>query len=128
MLLWFYLIKMEAYSQDLRDRVINLYFEQSYSRKEIATILFISYATVCGWIRRFKAIGNCQSRQHLNPGRPCRYTDRKAILRYLESHPDAGAIEIRDVLCPELPMSTFYDTLHRLKITYKKRAKILAKI
>lgn len=119
---------MEAYSQDLRDRVINLYFEQSYSRNEIAAILFISYATVCGWIRRFKATGNCQSRQHLNPGRPCRYTDRKAILRYLESHPDAGAIEIREALCPELPMSTFYDTLHRLKITYKKRAKILTKI
>ena len=47
--------------------------------------------------------------------------DKQAILDYLISHPDANGVQIRDDLIPEIPMSTFYDTLKRLKITYKKK-------
>ena len=47
---------------------------------------------------------------------------KSAILAYLEKHPDADGIQIRDGVAPELPMSTFYDTLHRMNITYKKKS------
>ena len=47
--------------------------------------------------------------------------DKNKILEYLKSNPDANGIEIRDVVAPDLPMSTFYDTLARFNITYKKK-------
>ena len=47
--------------------------------------------------------------------------DEAKVLEYLEANPDANAIEIRDAVVPGLPMSTFYDTLDRFGITYKKK-------
>jgi hypothetical protein len=43
------------------------------------------------------------------------------IREYLKANPDANAIEIRDAVVPCLPMSTFYDTLDRFGISYKKK-------
>ena len=53
---------------------------------------------------------------------------KKNILDYIKNNPDADGIQIRDAVAPKLPMSTFYDTLRRLKITYKKRTKIQTKV
>ena len=112
---------MKAYSQDLRDRVIDLHFNQQLTKAKVARLLNISYDTVRGWIKRYHLEGHCHSRQHLNPGKACRFTDKQALLDYLEANPDADGIELRDAVAPELPMSTFYDTLKRLGITYKKK-------
>ena len=128
MYIGFIFLIMKAYSQDLRDRAINLYNTGAYTRKELSKVLSISYGTICNWIRRFISTGAYDSRQHLNPGPPCRYTDKQRILDYLAENEDADGIEIRDALCPNLPMSTFYDTMSRMKITYKKRAEIQAEI
>jgi hypothetical protein len=46
------------------------------------------------------------------------------ILEFLTNNPDSQGIDIRDSVAPDIPMSTFYDTLHRMNITYKKRAQI----
>jgi transposase len=115
---------MKSYSQDLRNCAIDLYFNKSFTRSDISSTLNVSYQTICNWIIRYKETGNCSSNQHLNPGRSHRFTDKSSILKYLEANPDADGIQIRDAVAPELPMSTFYDTLHRMQITYKKRAKI----
>lgn len=112
---------MKAYSQDLRDRVINLYVHENYSRNSISQLLNISYSTVYSWIKRYIKTGDYSSKQHLNAGRPPRFTDKQAILDYIKSNPDADGIEIRNAVAPQLPMNTFYDTLHRMKITYKKK-------
>lgn len=119
---------MKAYSQDLRDRVIKLYVTEGYKRKSISEMLTISYATVCTWIKRYNETGEYNSKQHLNSGRPPRFTDKQAILDFIKENPDADGIEIRDAVSPNLPMNTFYDTVRRMKITYKKRAKIQAKV
>ena len=50
-----------------------------------------------------------------------KFTDKKAVLTYLESNPNALALEMRDALAPNLPLSTFRDALAWMKITYKKR-------
>ena len=115
---------MKAYSQDLRDRTIDLYTESNLSIKGISVLLKISYQTIRSWVKRYETTGDYSSRQHKATGRKARFEDKAAILAYLEKHPDADGIQIRDNVAPELPMSTFYDTLHRLNITYKKRAKI----
>ena len=47
---------------------------------------------------------------------------KKRVLEFLAQNPDSQGLDIRDALAPEIPMSTFYDTLRRMRITYKKRA------
>ncbi len=43
------------------------------------------------------------------------------MLNFIKDNPDADGIAIRDAVAPTLPMSTFYDTLHRMEITFKKK-------
>ena len=115
---------MEAYSQDLRDRVIELYKTKKYTKTELTKIFKLSYQTGFEWIRRYKESNDYSSKQHIQQGRKARFTDKKSVLEFLAQNPDSQGIDIRDKLAPEIPMSTFYDTLHRMGITYKKRAKV----
>ena len=119
---------MKAYSQDLRDRAIDLYENENYSRSKISKLLKIGYQTICEWVRRYKKTGDYSSKQHLVEGRKAQFTNKEVIIDYINTNPDANGVEIRDAVAPKLPMSTFYDTLRRLKITYKKRAKIQTKV
>lgn len=115
---------MKAYSQDLRDRVIDLYKRSKYKIKAISELLGIERHTISSWIKRYEESGDYSSRQHLQKGRKPRFTDKDRIINFLADNPDSQAVAIRDTVYPELAMSTFYDTLRRMEITYKKRAKI----
>ena len=119
---------MKAYSHDLRDRAIDLHENKNYSKGQISKLLKIGCQTLSEWIRRYKETGDYSSKQHLVKGRNPRFTERQVISDYINNNPDADGIQIRDAVAPELPMSTFYDTLRRLKITYKKRTKIQTKV
>ena len=121
MFLW---IRMRAYSQDLRDRVISHYNTGKYQIKDLAKMFDMTRQTISSWVKRYKETGNYSSRQHLSKGREIRFNDRKKVLEYLKINPNADGINIRDNVAPDLPMSTFYDALSRMKITYKKRIKI----
>ena len=112
---------MKAYSQDLREKVIETYQEGLLSRKQISKLFKICYDTACDWIHRYETTGDYKSQQGVGCGRKIRFDNRELILDFIEKNPDANGIEIRDAVAPELPMSTFYDTLDRLGVTYKKR-------
>lgn len=114
---------MRAYSKDLRDKVINKYKEQTMTMMAISKLFGICYESVRDWVKRYKKDGNYSSKQGVGCGRAIRFTDKDKILRYLKLYPDASGIEIRDAVAPDLPMSTFYDALSRLKITYKKKSR-----
>jgi len=118
---------MKAYSQDLRDRVIELYKTKKYTKTALTKIFKLSYQTVFDWIKRYNESGEYSSKQHIQSGRKPRFTDKKRVLEFLSANPDSEGIDIRNEVAPELPMSTFYDTLSRMKITYKKRAEIQRK-
>ncbi len=118
------LIKMKAYSQDLRDRVIDLYKTSKYKITIISNLLKLDRHTVSDWVKRYKENADYSSRQHLQKGRNARFTDKEKVVNFLANNPDSQGIDIRDAVAPELPMSTFYDTLNRMGITYKKRTKI----
>ena len=75
-------------------------------------------------VRKYLKNGDYSSKQHLAKGAKCKFTDKEAVLRYLQTNPNALAPEIRDNVAPGLPISTFRDSLSRMKITYKKRAYI----
>ena len=113
---------MRAYSQDLRSKVIERYKSNTMTLMEISKIFMISYQTVCDWVKRYKKDNDYSSKQGVGCGRAVKFTDEGKVLEYLEANPDANAIEIRDAVVPALPMSTFYDTLNRFGITYKKKS------
>jgi transposase len=113
---------MKAYSQDLRDKVISAYKTRAVTRKKISDTFGICYGTACDWIKRYETTGDYSSQQGVGCGREQRFTDKQKILDYLALNPDSNGIEIRDAVSQELPMSTFYDTLSRLEITYKKKS------
>ena len=115
---------MKAYSQDLRDRVILTYESGEHNKSKISRIFKVGYDAVCEWIDRYKKTGDYSSKQGVGCGRVARYDDKQAILDFLEKNHDANGIQIRDALIPEMHINTFYDTLKRLKITYKKSAKV----
>ena len=115
---------MKAYSQDLRDRVIDLYKRPKYKIKAISELLGIERHTIQSWIKRYKESGDYSSRQHIQTGRKAKFTDKEKIIKFLADNTDSQAIDIRNAVDPMLAMSTFYDTLRRMEITYKKRAKI----
>lgn len=117
------IINMKAYSQDLRDRVIDLYEHSKYTKATLSKLFKLDRHTVSNWIKRYQEIGDYSSRQHCQSGRKIRFNDKEKVLTYLAEHPDAEAIDIRNYLAPDLPMSTFYDALHRMNITYKKKSR-----
>lgn len=112
---------MRAYSQDLRDKVINKYKEGSMTMMAISKLFGICYESIRDWVKRYKECGDYSSKQGFGCGRAVRFTDQGKVLEHLKSYPDASGIELRDAIAPDLPMSTFYDTLARLNITYKKK-------
>lgn len=114
---------MRAYSQDLRDRVIKAY-EGNMPISEIIKIFSICRNTAENWIQRYIDTGNYSSQQGKTGQPPYKFNDKQAILDFIVKNPDADGIMIRDGVAPNLAMSTFYDTLARMEITYKKRAKI----
>ena len=113
---------MKAYSQDLRDRVIALYKTKKYTKTELTKIFKLSYQTVFEWIKRYEESNDYSSKQHIQLGRKARFTDKKRVLEFLAQNPDSQGLDIRDALATEIPMSTFYDTLRRMRITYKKKS------
>jgi len=113
---------MKSHSQDLRNIVISTYKQGKHSKSAISRMFRLSYDTVCEWIKREKETGDYSSKQGVGCGRKPIFDDKEAILKFLKENPDADGIAIRDAVAPNLAMSTFYDTLKRLEITYKKRA------
>ena len=113
---------MKAYSQDLRDRVIALYKTRKYTKTALTKIFKLSNQTVFDWIKRYEKSNDYSSKQHIQLGRKARFTDKKRVLEFLAQNPDSQGLDIRDAIAPEIPMSTFYDTLRRMRITYKKKS------
>ena len=115
---------MRAYSQDLRDRVISHYKTGQYKIVGLAKLFHIGRQTISAWISRYKENGDYSSRQHIQKGRAIKFNDRDKVLKHLSENQNSDGKTIRDSVAPGLAMSTFYDSLSRMKITYKKRAKI----
>ena len=74
---------MRAYSQDLRERVIELYKEKQYTKMELKRIFKLSYQTVFRWIKRYEESNDYSSRQHIQVGRKARFTDKERIVEYI---------------------------------------------
>ena len=81
---------MKAYSQDLRDRVIEIYKRGKINKSQIARLFSVCYGTACEWIKRYETTGNYESKQGVDCGRQPRYDDKQSIrvntYRLIEMH------------------------------------------
>jgi transposase len=115
------IIKMNSYSQDLRDKAIEIFKTKKYTRLEISKLLKIGYTTIKLWIKEYNETGSCKIVKSSKVGRKRKFDDRDAILEILKNNPELEAKEIKKRLGLEMSMTAFYNTLSRLKITYKKK-------
>jgi transposase len=115
---------MNSYSQDLRERAVNLYLTGNYNKKSLSYLLSVGYKALRSWIKLYETTGSCEFTPPLNVGRKRLFDDKDVILAYLKLNPDADGKELRNALAPHVAQSCFYNTLNRLGITYKKRGKI----
>jgi len=90
-----------------------------YTQKAVADMYRISAKTVWSWVDRYKKTGSSRAKKNRNPEKPYKFQDKQKILDYLKNHPKSLGYEIR--MAPGLAMSTFYDALKRMKITFKKK-------
>lgn len=112
---------MHGYSQDLRDKAMELYQTGNYNKTELAKLLSLGYATIRRWCDRYDETGSCLIIKPVKEGRHIIFTDKQAVLDYLQNNPDADGIELRNQLAPHVSQSCFYNTLRRMGITYKKK-------
>ena len=109
-----------TYSQDLRKKAIN-YVEQGHTQKEAADVFGVTSRTIWNWILR-KNKGILQPKKYeVYP----RKIDNDRLIKYIKDHPDAYLKEIAEEFKVD-PSSIFY-ACKRLKITLKKRQRIIKK-
>ena len=72
---------MKAYSQDLRDRVIETYRKGRLNKTQISRLFNISIDTVVDWTRRYDSTGSYSSEQGKDCGRQASFSDKERILK-----------------------------------------------
>src|SRR5579872_1829345 len=108
---------MEAYSMDLRRRVIGA-CDAGKGTKGVAQTFGVSPA----WVRRLKQ--HRRERGDIVPrnggGSRGRKIDRERLARLVREQPDATLVELRDRLGVDVTPWAISKALRELKLTYKK--------
>src|SRR3979411_948190 len=117
---------MQAYSLDLRTRVIAAYQRGEGSHAQLAQRYAMSTGAVRAWCRRHRAVGAYAPRAH-GGGAPRRLTDgaREYLKRIALERNDATLVELRDDLFEHTSVrvspATICNFLKECRITRKKR-------
>jgi transposase len=111
---------MNSYSQDIRDKAIELYKEYGTSLS-VSKLLKIRYNTICDWVKQYKKTGKCVVIKPEKEGRNRLFDDKERLLTYLAEHPDALIKDMREALAPHTSYACFYKTVLRMGLTYKKK-------
>ena len=112
---------MNAYSQDLRDKVIEIFKQGKHTRLEISKLVKIGYKTIKTWIGQYNNTGSCEIIKPKRIGRLRAFDNRDMVLEYLTKYPDASGKEMQEALAPNISDTAFYNSLARMNITYKKK-------
>jgi len=110
-----------AYSQDLRDRVI----DAGTSARRAAERFGIGIATAIVWTRRARETGERSARKQGQPKRSKLDPHRDYLLGLIEAEPDVTIVEMQERLRSEAGVSasvgTIWTFLDRNGLTFKKR-------
>lgn len=112
---------MDAYSDDLRERVMAAYDEGDKTIKEVAVMFRVSAA----WIKKLrKRQRDCNSIAALPRGRGAKPKlgdeEQKRLAELVRQDPDATLIQLRERLDIDVSLTTVWRGLARLGITFKK--------
>ena len=109
-----------AYSQDLRDRMI----DSGTSARQAAERFGIGVATAIVWVRRARE-GERSARKQGQPKRSKLDPHRAFLLGLIEAEPDMTIAEMQERLRSEVGVSasvgTIWTFLDRVGLTFKKR-------
>ncbi len=110
---------MRAYSMDLRKRVWTD-CEAGMGTAELAAKFSVSKSWVRRLKQRYKADGSLAPRPP-SPGRPVALAPYDAKVRELvQADPDATLAELRQRLGVKVSLSTLYEYLRRINLSFKK--------
>ncbi len=114
-----------AYSQDLRDRVINAALAGLPARQ--AAVRFgVGIATAIVWVRRARENGERKARPQGQPRRSKLDPHRDFLLGLIEASDDITLVEMQERLAAErgirASVGTIWTILDRCNMTVKKRA------
>lgn len=118
---------MEAYSVDLRSRVVQACEEGGRSHQEIAEDFRVSRSFLQKLLRRFRETGSVAAKPH-SGGSMVKVTEehRQQLLGLVDRHPDDTLKELRGKLVahggPSVSIKTVWLILRDAKVTLKKRA------
>jgi len=116
---------VRAYSQDLRDRVVNAALAGLPARQ--AAVRFgVGIATAIVWVRRARENGERKARPQGQPRRSKLDPHRDFLLGLIEASDDITLVEMQERLAAErgirASVGTIWTFLDRCNMTVKKRA------
>ena len=116
---------MWAYSQDLRQKIVQACDRKAGSQKEIARLFGVSLSFLEKLLRRRRTSGDVRSLPHRSGHRRMlREGDQETVRRLVEEQPDTTLEELREALSKErgvrVSVSTMGVELRRLGLGVKK--------
>ena len=108
-----------AYSQDLRQRALNL-INTGLSVTQVSRILDISRPTLYKWQNKFKTTGSTAPGSHAPPPHACNITDWQKFKEFVECYGDKTKEEMSE-LWGKGSRHTISRGLKKLGITRKKK-------
>ena len=116
-----------AYSQDLRDRVMNA-VDGGLSARQSAARFGIGVATAIFWVRRLRESGERTARPKGKPRHSKLDPHREFLLQTIEETPDMTILEMQALLWNECNVKasagTIWTFLDRCGLTFKKNLRM----
>ncbi|MGH8694737.1 MAG: IS630 transposase-related protein [Burkholderiales bacterium] len=117
---------MEAYSLDLRERVLRACDDRAGSREEIAETMGVSVSFITKLLRRRRTAKSIAAKPHSGGGKPSlQQKDLKRVQKLVDEQPDATLSELcqrlhSDGSAPKVHPWTMCRALQRLGLVRKK--------
>ena len=112
---------MEAYSMDLRIRVVKACDEGFETRTEIAERFDVSTSWIRRILQRRRETGSIAPLPHGGGPEPTFNEARLEQLRnHIQQHPDATLEELREHLGLNCSLTVIWTALNKLRLSYKK--------
>ena len=107
---------------DLRNRIVDAYDQGNTTRQKVADRFGVSLAFVKKLLSRRKQFGTIASfSDRAGRKRAVSPEQQNALREHIAGHPDATLSELRDALHLACSLVTVFNTLRRMKLTYKKK-------
>lgn len=108
------------YSNDLREKVINLLEVNKKSPKEISLLLNIDQTTITRWRKRYKQEGSCKFKGYNDNKDKIKIKDPSKIKKIIEENPFINCYEIVGMIDEDVTAVTILNYIRRLGLTFKK--------